>query len=347
MELAERKKIILGAIVETYITTGEPVGSKAVAALTGMGLSPATIRNEMSELAELGFLEQPHTSAGRVPSQLGYRFYIDRLMEKKQLTPREMQRIDSLLKFEAGDIESLLEDAGKILAEVTGLASLSTVSGNNAAELRRVELVPAGRRAVLLILITSTGAVRSSLCRTEEPVTPQMISYFVRLVNDKLSGMSLESVTSETIEELYGELYEYSYALKPVLERLGDEIGELVQSEVFVGGEANLLKHGDLDSTRLREILGMFEQGANLSALFDSIKAGGKHGVQVRIGTENGIGLMDASSVVAAPYAFKGEAYGAIGVIGPTRMDYAKVISNLEYFSMALSRIINDSFGAF
>lgn len=347
MELAERKKIILAAIVETYITTGEPVGSKAIAALTGIGLSSATIRNEMSELAELGFLEQPHTSAGRIPSQLGYRFYIDRLMEKKRLTSQEMWQIDSLLQIQAGNIESLLENAGKILAELTGMASLSTVSGNNAAELLRVELVPAGRRAVLLIMITSTGAVRSSLCRCDEDLTADMLSYFVRLVNDKLVGLSLESITSETISDLYGELYEYSFALKPVLDRLGEEIGELVQSEVFFGGESNLLNHEGFDSARLRGILGMFEREGALSALADGIKSGIKNGIQVRIGTENGIGLMEESSVVAAPYAFKGEAYGAVGVIGPTRMDYAKIISSLEYFSMALSRIINESFGAF
>ena len=342
MRLAERKRIILAAIVEAYIATGEPVGSKTLAAMTDMGLSSATIRNEMSELAELGFLEQPHTSAGRVPSEAGYRYYVDSLMGRRSLSRKEIQEIDSLLSIGEGDIERVLEQAGRALAQITGFAALSTAPQGTNVSVCRVELIPAGRRSALLLLVTDSGLVRSRLCRAEDDLTPEMYTYFTRLIEEKLAGKPVESITPEVITEIAGELYEYKFALSPFLRALKEETANLSQSEVFLGGEANLLNPPEIGSGPLHQILSMIDRREELLKLIDGIK----NGVEVRIGTENGLQFMNDSSVVAAPYVFKGKTAGNVGIIGPKRMDYARMVPSIEYFSMALSRLINNAFGS-
>jgi len=341
MDLAERKKKILAAIIEAYIATGEPVGSKMLVDITAMGLSSATIRNEMSELALLGFLEQPHTSAGRVPSQQGYRFFVDKLMLRHYLTLEETKQIDFMLKIRESDLESTLEAAGRVLSQITGCAAVSTTPQDKNVMLRAIELIPAGRRAVLLVILTSSGVIKSRICTMPDDHTPEMLSFFARLVNDKLVTHTLSAIDS-IIDEILNELYEYTFALSPILEALKEEVTGISSAEVFLGGEANLLKFSSFDNTRLNEILNLFEHREQLMKLIDGIKSG----VEVRIGTENGLQLMQGSSVVASTYDFQGKIAGAVGIIGPQRMNYAKMMSSLEYFSYALSKLIDDIFGS-
>jgi heat-inducible transcriptional repressor len=341
MELAERKKKILGAIIEAYIATGEPVGSKFLVDVTGMGLSSATIRNEMSELVDLGFLEQPHTSAGRVPSQQGYRFFVDKLMLRHNLTLKEIKHIDFMLKIRESDLESTLEAAGRVLSQITGCAAVSTTPQDKNVMLRAIELVPAGRIAVMLVMLTSSGVIKSRICRMPDDHTPEMLSFFARLVNEKLINRPLVVIDS-IINEISNELYEYTFALSPILEAMREEIIGMTNTEVFLGGEANLLKSSSLDLTRLHEMLNLLEHREQLMQLIEGIKSG----VEVRIGTENGLQLMQGSSVVTSTYAFQGKIAGAVGIIGPQRMNYAKMVSNLEYFSHALSKLINNTFGS-
>jgi heat-inducible transcriptional repressor len=341
MELAGRKKKILGAIIEAYIATGEPVGSKMLVDLTGIGLSSATIRNEMSELVDLGFLEQPHTSAGRVPSQQGYRFFVDNLMLRHDLTTEEIKNIDFMLKIRESDLESTLEAAGKVLSQITGCAAVSTTPQDKNVMLRAIELVPAGRKTVMLVLLTSSGVIKSRICSMPDDHTPEMLGFFARLVNDKLVNRTLVVIDS-IINEILNELYEYTFALSPILETIREEIIGLSSMEVFLGGEANLIKSSAPDIAKLHEMLDLFEQREQLIQIIEGIK----NGVEVRIGTENGLLLMQGSSVVASTYVFQGKIAGAVGIIGPQRMNYAKMVSSLEYFSHALSNLINNTFGS-
>lgn len=340
MNLSERKKRILSAIVEEYVMTGEPVGSKSLANQSGIGLSSATIRNEMAELAELGYIEQPHTSAGRVPTHLGYRIYVDQLMGRYRLTDEERSAFDGMKELASGDIESTLEKAGGILADITGCAAVSTAPDDKAAEIRRIEVVPAGRRSLLLVILTTSGVIKSRLCRIDEDITLEMVEFFSRLINDRFCGKTLDIITPQLLNMVKGELYEYTYALSPVLDIIYDEI-KSVSSEVFVGGAANLLSHGEFDNNKIIKILEFLQQRSELLRVIDGISSG----VQVRIGEENGIPFMDNSAIIAAPYAFKGKICGAVGIIGPARINYPKMVSSLEYFSSMLSRLINESFG--
>lgn len=340
MELIERKKRILNAIVEEYIMTGEPVGSKFLANQTGLGLSSATIRNEMAELSELGYIEQPHTSAGRVPTHLGYRIYVDQLMGSYSLTEKERRALDGIKELGSGDIESTLSKAADILAEVTGCTAVSTAPNDSAAEVRRIEVVPATTRSILIVILTTSGVIKSRICRIDEDLTVEMVEFFSRLVNDHFCGRTLDTINPQLLSKVKGQLFEYTYALSPVLDIIYEEI-RTAGSEVIIGGTANLLTHSELDNNKIFEIMKFLQQRNELLRIIDSVK----NGVQVRIGEENGIPIMDNSAIIAAPYAFKGKICGAVGIIGPARINYPRMISSIEYFSSILSRFINDTFG--
>jgi heat-inducible transcriptional repressor len=340
MELSERKKRILNAIVEEYILTGEPVGSKFLANKTDINLSSATIRNEMAELTELGLITQPHTSAGRVPTHSGYRIYVDKLMENYSLTDKERKAFDELAKICSGDIESILEKAGNLLADITGCTAVSTVQDNKSAVIKRAEIRPAGRRTMLLVILTSSGVIRSRLCRVKEDLTLDMVTFFSNFVKDNFCGKTVESVTPQFIDSLKHELFEYTYALSPVLDIIADEI-KMSNNEVFIGGAENLLTHSEFDNENIIKFMKLFEHTDELLRLIGGISGG----VNIRIGEESGMPFMSNSAIIAAPYAFKGNPCGTVGIIGPSRINYAKMVSNIEYLSSVLSRILYENFG--
>lgn len=340
MELGDRKKRILSSIVKYYIATGEPMGSKLLAKETGMGLSSATLRNEMSELTEMGYLEQPHTSAGRVPTELGYRVYVDSLMEAYPLQPEEKARIDRVLRFMGSDLEKMIQKSGEALASITGCATVTVAPADNGAELRRIELVPAGRRSLLVVMLTSAGLVKNRFYRVEDDLTAEMLTFFHRLVNESLCGRALREITPELCKQLEGELYEYTFALRPVLRGIFRDASSLTDSEVFLGGEANLLARPEIGSDRAADILQCLAHPEELAKLLiDS-----REGVWVRIGSELGSPMMSQSSVIAAPFLVRGMDGGAIGIIGPIRMHYSRLISHIDYFAKALSSLIHDTF---
>jgi heat-inducible transcriptional repressor len=340
MQLGDRKKLILGAVVNLYIATGEPVGSKLLVNTSGLNLSSATLRNEMSELAEFGFLEQPHTSAGRVPSQMGYRTYVDCLMGAYELTPAETQEIEGLLKIEGTDLESLLEKSGDLLAKLTGCATVSAVQQIDDVKVRRIEIVQASHRSVLLVLLVSSGIIKSRICKAREDLNQNMIFFFMRLVNDKVGGKLLSEVTQPLMSEIEGELYEYTFALKPVLDAIFEEIRGVSNSEVFLGGETNLLSHAAFYGDKAIDLIRFLEKKDGLALLVEGIR----DGVRVRIGSEIGPVFMQNSSLIAAPYEVGGNQAGAIGIIGPTRMNYARLMSHIKYFSSVLGRHISELF---
>ena len=341
MQLGNRKKHILGAVVKAYIVTGEPVGSKLLAQEAGLGVSSATLRNEMAELAEMGYLEQPHTSAGRVPTQAGYRFYVDSLMEAYRLTSAEREKIDRLLRFDGLDLESVIEKSGKLLASLTGCAAISSAPSDDQIQVRRIEIAPAGRRTMLIVLLASSGLVKSRMYRAADDIDGDMLRFFSQLVNERLCGRTLREITPALRQELEGELYEYTFALRPVLSALFAEIQSFARSEVFLGGEANLLVNPEFDSGQVAELIRLLERREELARLVDGIG----DGVNVRIGSELGQPFMQETSMIAAPYVVCGRAAGTIGIIGPTRMHYARLMSHIEYFSSVLSRLISEAFG--
>lgn len=340
MTLGERKLKILSAIVEAYVATGEPVGSKTVCEMLGNAVSSATIRNEMAELVELGYLEQPHTSAGRVPSHAGYRLYINRLMRRKDLSEHEKMRIDSVLAGAEDDPEKLLEDVSQTLASMTTFAAASTTPTNQATLVRSVQVVPTGRRTALIVLMTSSGVMRNRLCRCDFDLTPELLRVIARLMAEKVSGKPLVQITPGYIQTLAASLGELTLMISPVLMAVFEAVRDASAADVCLEGQENLLIHPEFGAAAARRIFTFLSRRAELANLLNLRRT--KSGVQIMVGPETEQPELEGSSLVVARYSVNGQESGSIAVIGPTRMDYSKAVASLEYLATQVGRILTD-----
>ena len=340
MELSERKRKILAAVVELYIQTGEPVGSKALSALPELAVSSATIRNEMSELAELGLLEQPHTSAGRIPSQEGYRYYIDHLMGRRELSEPERRRLDSLFSLNPGDPEKVLGQAGEVLADLTNCAAVSTTPADAQARIRRIELVPVSASTAMVVLLTTSGILKSGLCRTMVPMDEAFRTAFANVAEREFTGRPVSEISVAQIQTLAASLGEYALTMSPMLVTLAQLAHEAAQAEILLDGQTNLLSYDGL-GPEVREALEFLRDTTPLEQLLDS----GREQIQVLIGRENTFRPLRSFSVILSPYKLAGRAGGAIGIIGPTRMDYASLIPHVEYLSVLVGKLLSEALG--
>lgn len=340
MELSQRQQKILAAVVEQYIKTGEPVGSKAVCSVLDLSVSSATIRNEMSELSALGLLEQPHTSAGRVPSQQGYRYYIDRLMNRRELTNDERREIDDMFSVNSGDPEKVLGQAGEVLAELTNCAAVSTTPADAGASIQKLELVPVSPQTAMIVLLTSSGILKSGLCRTMKEIDAPFLATFRKIADQHFIGQSAASVTMPQIQTLAASLEENALTMSPLLVTVAQLARDAAQAEVFLEGQTNLLNYSDL-GLNVREVLEFLRDTAPLEQLIGV----GADRMRVLIGTENMFRQLRNSSVILAPYTVRHQAGGALGIIGPTRIDYASLIPHIEYLTTIVGRLLSEALG--
>lgn len=340
MELSERKKRILSAIVEQYIATGEPVGSKVLCA--ALGVSSATVRNEMSELAEMGLLDQPHTSAGRIPSHIGYRYYIDNLMNRYELGEEQRRRMEAQMMLYAGDPEQLLEQAGEILANITNCAAVTTTPKDESAVVRKVDIIPMGSNTVMLMLVTSTGTVRTRgyKMRSSE-VTEELLEVFYSVTDHVFIGKSVADINLGLIKRLTPLLGDNAVIIQEILIALAELAWDAAKEEILFEGQANLLNHREYDDNAY-ELINFLKKDDSLSSLLSSQDSGAIH---VIIGRETEIPQLENSSLIMAKYQVSGHAGGTLGIIGPTRIDYAKLIPNIEYLTSLVSRLLSDAFG--
>ncbi|MFA9379910.1 MAG: heat-inducible transcriptional repressor HrcA [Acetanaerobacterium sp.] len=339
MELDLRKQKVLAAIVESYIATGEPVGSRALAEAFRMSVSSATLRNEMAALAELGYLEQPHTSSGRVPSHLGFRFYIDRLMNKKPLSEDEKQGIDELFRDAEPNPNAILEEAGQVLADKTGCAAISTTPTSHGGVTAHIELVPTGRKLYLLLFLTSAGVVKHRICRIEFEITPEAVGRFVLIINERLSAVPVEDITPAFIQTLAAGTGEYALSFSPVLFALYELARETCSGQLIVEGQNNLLLHNEL-ITAARDLLGFLSREDELLTLL----AAGSNSLSVLLGKELQKNELSDIGIIITRYHFGTNAGGSIGVVGPARIDYARIIPYIEYLALSLGRLLSDTF---
>lgn len=338
MKLSERKKAILTAIVETYIQTGEPVGSKALSQTLAIQASPATIRNDMAWLFEMGYLEQPHTSAGRIPSHLGLREYIDSLMTCKPLTDREQREIDSLFNVHNPDPDKLLEDAAEALSDYTHCATVTSSITPKTVRIRQVELIAAGLHTVVILIIASNGVIRNKVCRVDFEVTQPLVEFFNKFANARLAGVSIDAISSSYINSVSVTLGEYSRVFTPIMMAIFELCKEINDGQYYLSGGTKLLEYNELDGFA-RELLTMLERRDTLQALF-SVEG---TSFRVVIGKENNSMELSDSSLVMTPYRVGGQPAGAIGVIGPVRINYARIIPHLDYFAKTLGDLLTDT----
>lgn len=332
MELSERKQKILSAIVEQHIKTGEPVGSKVLLDSLDFSVSSATIRNEMSELSLMGLLNQPHTSAGRVPTQEGYRYYVDNLMTKRELTWETKRLIEAGLENSGGDPEKLLENAGEILAYLTNCAAVMTTPSGNNARIKRIEMVPISSRTVMIVLLTSNGILKNKLCRLEVQMTPSMYEKFYTIAQATLLGVPLRNITPAYLQSLAARLGMDTLTMFPLLSCVLDLSQSAVQSQVIMEGESNLLHYRDYEGN-VCELLEFLSREDPLEQLIGQTK----NDIEVKIGKENFFPQLRNSSIILAKYSVGDDEGGSIGVVGPTRMDYSALIPSLKYISELIS----------
>ena len=339
MELGKRKELILSAVVEQYIKTGEPVGSKVLMSSLPIQVSAATIRNEMSELAEMGLLDQPHTSAGRVPSQAGYRYYIDNLMNKTELTEDEKYSLRLELERSAGDPDKLLGKAGQMLARITGCAAVSTSPADSGATVKRIEIVPVGTRLAMIVMLTSTGIIKNGVCRTDTEITPDMIDNFYRIVGETFIGKPVSDIGTVMIQTLVASLGSNALSMSPLFVVLSDIASQAISAEIHLQGEENLLHHRELGDN-IYETLRFLDEEEKLERAVSS----GKNALSVMIGKENMYRQLENTSMIVARYNIQGHDGGAIGIIGPTRLDYAQLIPSIVYLSEIVGKLLTDTF---
>lgn len=337
-ELSERKKQILAAVVEQYIKTGEPLGSKELLALTGMSVSSATVRNEMSDLASMGYLEQPHTSAGRIPSQSGYRYYVDHLMKNREVDEINRRLIEAGVSSAVGDPEKLIAQAGEVLADLTKCACVSTAPGGDSMVIRRIELVPVGVHTAMLVLLTSNGILKSRLCRLDTELTAKICEEFYNIVDSTIVGKPAGEISVASMQTVAATAGSNPLTMIPLMAAVCELASSTANSKIILGGSSNLFAHKDYshDAVELLDFLSRKEP-------ITEVMTGSKEPLNVKIGRENLYRQLENSSVIVAKYSVGDSDSGTIGIIGPTRMDYENIIPSVKYLTNLVGRLITQA----
>lgn len=338
--LDKRAQILLKTLVEHYISEGQPVGSRTLSKCSGLDLSPATIRNVMSDLEELGFIASPHTSAGRVPTQRGYRFFVDTLLTVKPLETQEIQRLE--FELSSPDPQELRSSAAELLSNLTRFAGLVMIPRRKSIAFRHLEFLPLTEKRILLIIVTSDGNVQNRIIVADRPYTQSELTQATNFFNQNYAGSSFEEVHKKLHDELKQMQSDMTRLMAAALEASGKAFEE-DRDNVVISGEHNLLQVDDLSTnvTSLRKLFELFERRTTLLQLLDNSQRA--DGIQIFIGNESGYLPLDECSMVTAPYEADGEIVGTLGVIGPTRMAYERVIPIVDVTAKLLSNALSNN----
>ena len=337
-KLDERKKRILKVITDDYIASAEPVGSRTIARRYDLGLSPATIRNEMADLEEGGFLEQPHTSAGRVPSERGYRMYVDALMSIQKLSEPEIEHIYRELEQYHQEIESLIHQTSKILTQMTRYPSIILSPQVETALFRHIQLVKLSERTILVLIVTDTGYVENKVIELQAEISNEELDHLSYLLNQKLRGVCLKDIRASFLNEIRSELVFEHQIYNEAIKLLVKSMTNQMSNRIHVDGAMKILEQPEFnDLQKFKPLMNMLEEETRLYQL---LTQDASRRAQVKIGHENNDLVMKDCSVVTASYEIAGRTVGVIGVLGPTRMEYAKVLPIVEYTATILSELL-------
>lgn len=339
-ELDERKRKILKAIIQTYLETGEPVGSRTISKYTDLNLSSATIRNEMSDLEELGYILQPHTSAGRIPSDMGYRLYVDELMKEKE---QEVSEIKEMMIEKTDRMEKVLKQVVKVLASNTNYATMITGPAYHHNKVKFIQLSKVNEEQLLAVIVTEGNLVKNQIIHLDGAIDDEQILKLNLLLNTQLNGLTVEEISLGMITKLKEQAGVHSGVVSRVLDTIVESISsDAEEVPVYTSGANNIFKYPELsDSSKASELISAFEEK---KLLVDMIRDTGPDptentGIQVYIGNEGPISTMKDCSVVTASYDLGEGMKGTIGIIGPKRMDYENVVDNLKTLKVQLDNI--------
>lgn len=342
MELDDRKKKILYAIIKTYLETGEPVGSRTISKYADLKLSSATIRNEMSDLEEMGYILQPHTSAGRIPSDKGYRFYVDQLMEEKE---REITETNKLLIERQDKMELVLKKVAQYLAADTNYASMITSPQYHRTKLKFIQLSMVNDQQLLAVVVAEGNVVKNKMLHIEHGLDNETLLKLNILLNTSLNGLTMEEINLGTIARLKEQAGIHSSLVGDVLDAVAEAIQMDEDMEVYTSGATNIFKYPELaDSAKASRLISAFEEKQQLVDLVESISQDeNETGIQVYIGNESPVQTMKDCSVVTTSYDLGDGMKGTIGIIGPKRMDYDRVVTTLKTLTTQLDLIFNNN----
>ncbi len=338
-ELSKREESIISAVVEYYIAYGEPVGSKLLVTALPFAVSSATVRNEMAYLSELGLLEQPHTSAGRIPSDAGFRYYVDKLMPRLSPSNADMFRIMSSVDHTQGDPARLLNDACDVLSQLTGTLAVATTPYASDAVIKSIQAVPISEKTAMVVVTTSAGVLKSRVAKLPDEADYSLYELFYNVAAAHFLDTTADSVTRAKLQTVVSSLGSHALAITPLLICLYDAVCESVEADVITKGHNSLYSQPGLKETASALI--RFTEDAD--AFPELLRKTGKSDTNVRIGTENGYGFLRGASLITSVYKAGENEAGVIGILGSSAMDYSHMIPLVEYMSDTVSSLITDN----
>ena len=343
MDLSERKKKILRAVVESYIRTAEPVGSKAIQGLADLGVSSATIRNDLADLTEQGYLEQPHTSAGRIPSPKGYRLYVNELMEEQRLSLEETRQINEALHLKMQELDRVIDQAGRMVSQLTNYPAFALAGGAKRTTIRRFDLILVDGSSFIAVVMTDNNVVKNKLIRVPTDLSEPQLQLLTTLLNSSFVGKTLDQLTPELMrvaEHAAGS----SYGLISLVVSFAMEVLDSMEnSPVYTAGASHLLDHPEYqDVGKAQKLMSYLSEDQSLIQSL-ALPTMGDDNTKILIGPENVADELKDTSVVLASYDIGDGLKGVIGVVGPTRMDYAKVAAKLSYVADGLSKLFGQT----
>lgn len=340
MLLTDRQLLILQVIIDDFIQSAQPIGSRSLSEKQGILLSSATIRNEMAELEALGFIEKTHTSSGRIPSEKGYRYYVDHLLSPHALHADDINKIHSIFAERIYELENIVQNSAKILSELTNYTAILLGPAVKENRLRKLQIVPLNQETAVAIIITDTGHVENRIFTLPANIVPEEIEKLVNILNHKLKGIPISELQDTMLKEvadlLRQNIRDYDYILKTITETVNMPLAE----KLFFAGKMNMLNQPEFHNIdKVRGLLDMIEQEQGIYELFKHTPSG----IHVKIGKENNHSNMENCSLITATYSIGQEPVGTIAILGPTRMEYSRVITLLDFLSkdmsLALSRL--------
>lgn len=342
--LDERKLRVLHAIINSYISSAEPIGSRTISKKYDLGVSSATIRNEMSDLEDLGYLNKPYTSAGRVPSDKAYRLYVDMLLKdpKAFIDMRKKQEIKKTLLKEAVEMDNLIENSTKILSKITNYTALAIAPQFKRSTIKHIQLIPIDEYEILVVIVSDSGIVKNTIFRIDNQIPNDQLNIISNFLNEKLKGLTIEEIDDEIDTVVFKEMYEYKNIIESIIPVINQSLEEVENVEVFADGVTNIFNFPEYsDVTKAKAFLSFIE---DKDLVVDILLKNTLDDFEITIGGENSIDEIKDCSLITATYKLDGDTIGKIGVIGPTRMDYFKVINAVNLLAINLNEIIGKFF---
>jgi len=336
----ERKKQVLNAIIKDYVATAEPVGSRTISKKYDLGVSSATIRNEMSDLEELGYIEQPYTSAGRIPSDKGYRFYVDCLMEKENLNQTEIRMVKQFFGRGLTELDQIVQQTCQLMAQLTNYTSLVLIPKNGEGNLERIQLVSISLYRVLVVIVTDTGFINQRVLELPLPIEPQYLQDISRFLQMKLYGLNMKQVNHTLLKEISLQMDKHRELIDFTLQLMEQAVLNSGEERVYLGGALNMFNQPEFrDIEKLKILLGTLEENQIVKNL---LKKQESEKTEIFIGEENRYEGINQCSLITKTYQVKGRIVGSIGVLGPTRMTYSKAVSLIEVVTDQLSSVLSE-----